>query len=112
MNYFKIKIKKIINFIKINVTYYIKINLSISLSLKCTFNVPLPRALDGTLNAIIPSELLLLDVDRDSSRNSINGSINTSVFKIVKVISIIQTTCVDSDSECDIYIAILYAFNV
>jgi len=47
MNYFKIKIKKIINFIKINVTYYIKINLSISLSLKCTFNVPLPRALDG-----------------------------------------------------------------
>ena len=26
-------------------------------------NVPLPRALDGVLNAIVPSELLFLDVE-------------------------------------------------
>jgi hypothetical protein len=62
---------------------------------------------------------LVESVRSNSSRNSINGSINTSVFKIIKVISIIQSACVDLESEFEIFIAILllciiyvYAFNV
>ena len=69
-------------------------SLSISLSLKyhaTGINVPLPRALDAALNAIIPSELLFLDVEAIVAEIVQWDSINTSVFEIVKIISIIQS---------------------
>jgi hypothetical protein len=45
-----------------------------------------------------------------------NGSINTNVFKIVKIINIIQNACVNSDFDIilQFYYQIIYAyaFNV
>ena len=60
-------------------------------NLQYGINVHLPRALDGALNAIIPSELLFLDVEAIVAEIVQWDSINTSVFEIVKIISIIQS---------------------
>jgi hypothetical protein len=49
-------------------------------------NLPLPHALDCALNAIIPSEIPFLDVEAIVAEIVSNGSINTSVFKIISII--------------------------
>ncbi len=49
-----------------------------------------------------------LDVEAIEAERASMEALNTSVFKIFKIISIIQSACVNSDSEFDILLKFYY----